>query len=170
MGCWKNYVIVFSRNVLIGNTIFTFPTEAGTAICHFRVPSGLCIKTRLSALPLIWKWFFILMQIKLISTRKVVHLASFWKWGFLERGSGLFNVVIQIMRRSSRLQEGTFFPHTIGVMGLQLEALTWLNLLSMPKSQKQTNKTRVGAVPQVTKLWYDSTVKSMAQGTIVRVL
>ena len=25
---------------------------------------------------------FILMQIKLIFTRKVVHLASFWKWGF----------------------------------------------------------------------------------------
>ena len=28
------------------------------------------------------------MQIKLIFTRKVVHLASFWKWGFLELGSG----------------------------------------------------------------------------------
>ena len=32
------------------------------------------------------------MQIKLIFTRKVVHLASFWKWGFLERGSGLLLV------------------------------------------------------------------------------
>ena len=37
-----------------------------------------------------WKSFFILMQIKLIFTRKVVHLASFWKWRFLELGSGLF--------------------------------------------------------------------------------
>ena len=54
----------------------------------FRVPPGLCIKT--SAQPLIWKWFFILMQIKLILIRKVLHLASFWKWGFLELGSGLF--------------------------------------------------------------------------------
>ena len=27
---------------------------------------------------------------KLIFARKVVHLASFWKWGFLELGSGLF--------------------------------------------------------------------------------
>ena len=53
---------------------------------HFR---DLCIETRLSAQPLIWKWFFILMQIKLIFTRKVVHLASFWKWGFLEVGNGL---------------------------------------------------------------------------------
>ena len=43
---------------------------------------AVCIKTRLSAQPLIWKWFFILMQIKLIFTRKVVHLASLWKWGF----------------------------------------------------------------------------------------
>ena len=33
----------------------------------------------------------ILMQIKLIFTRKVVHLASFWKWGFLEPGSGLLD-------------------------------------------------------------------------------
>ena len=32
---------------------------------------------------------FILMQIKLIFTRTVVHVASFWKWGFLELKSGL---------------------------------------------------------------------------------
>ena len=49
------------------------------SIGHFRVSPGLCIKTRLSAQPLIWKWVFILTQIKLIFTRKVVHLASFWK-------------------------------------------------------------------------------------------
>ena len=58
-------------------------------IDHFWFPSGLCIKTSLNAQPLIWKWFLILMQIKLIFTREVVHLASFWKWGFLELGSGL---------------------------------------------------------------------------------
>ena len=55
MDCWKNYVSVFSMNVLAGDTIFTFPMEAGTAIGHFRVLPGLCIKTRLSAQPLIWK-------------------------------------------------------------------------------------------------------------------
>ena len=49
---------------------------------YFRVPPGFCIKTRLSAQPLIRKWFFILMQIKLIFARKVVYLASFWKRGF----------------------------------------------------------------------------------------
>ena len=32
---------------------------------------------------------FIFMQIKLIFSRKVVHLASLWKWGFWELGSGL---------------------------------------------------------------------------------
>ena len=64
-------------------------------IGNFRVPPGLCIKTSLSAQPLIWKWFFILTQIKLISTRKVVHFASFWKWGFFELGSGLLNWGIQ---------------------------------------------------------------------------
>ena len=59
---------------------------------HFRVPPGLCFKTRVGAQPLIWKSFFmILMQIKLIFSRQVVHLASFWKWGFLELGNGLFS-------------------------------------------------------------------------------
>ena len=60
------------------------------AIGHFRVPQDLCFKTRVAAQSLIRKSFFILMQIKLIFTRRVVHLASFWKWGFLELGSGLF--------------------------------------------------------------------------------
>ena len=50
----------------------------GSLIGHFRVPLGLCIKTRLSAQPLVWKWFFILMQIKLIFTRRVLHLADTW--------------------------------------------------------------------------------------------
>ena len=50
---------------------------------------SLCSKTRLSAQPLMWKWFFILMQIKLIFTRKVAHFTSFWKWGFMELGNGL---------------------------------------------------------------------------------
>ena len=35
-----------------------------------------CIKSRLSGQPLIWKGFFILMQIKLIFTRLDMHLAS----------------------------------------------------------------------------------------------
>ena len=46
-------------------------------IGHFRFSPDLCFKTRLGAQPLIWKSFFILMQIKLIFTTKVVHLASF---------------------------------------------------------------------------------------------
>ena len=62
-------------------------------IGHFWVSPGLCIKTRLSAQPLMWKWFFILMQINSFFTWKVVHLASFWKWGFLEFGSGLFTTL-----------------------------------------------------------------------------
>ena len=46
----------------------------GFAIGHFRVPPGLCFITRVGAQPFIWKSFFILMQIKLIFTRKVVPL------------------------------------------------------------------------------------------------
>ena len=79
---WK---YITSRTVPVS---FSFLKWGG----HFRVLSGLCFKTRVGAQPLIWKSFFILMQIKLFFTRKVVHPASFWKWGFLELGSGLFGV------------------------------------------------------------------------------
>ena len=37
-----------------------------------RVPTGLCIKTTLSAQPLIWKWFLIFVQIKVIFTRSTL--------------------------------------------------------------------------------------------------
>ena len=85
--------------------------EVTTKIGRFRVPPGLCIKTRLSAQ--IWKWFFILMQMKLIFTRKVVHLAS------LELGSGLFlgcvgnqillPMVLRCGRESAPLKINLFF-------------------------------------------------------------
>jgi len=63
-----------------------------SSIGHFRVPKNLTFKARLSAKPLIWKWVLIMMQIKLIFTTKVSHLASFWKWDFLELGNGLLKV------------------------------------------------------------------------------
>ena len=51
-------------------------------IDYFRVAPNLCLKTRLSGKPMIWKWFFILMQMKLIIiTRKALYLALFWKLG-----------------------------------------------------------------------------------------
>ena len=49
---------------------------------HFWVASSLCFKARLSVKPLMYVNIFmqlILMRIKLIFTRKVLHLASFWK-------------------------------------------------------------------------------------------
>ena len=62
---------------------------------------GLWFKTRVGAQPLIWKSFFILMQIKLIFTRKIVHLTSFWKWRFLELGSGLMFYSSQLLTKSA---------------------------------------------------------------------
>ena len=53
--------------------------ELSIIIEYFRVAPNLCFKTRLSAKPMIWKWFFILMQMKLIITRKDLYLALFWK-------------------------------------------------------------------------------------------
>ena len=54
--------------------ILSFPI---IAIDHFRFAPRLCFKARLSAKLLITIYFFIFMQIKLIFSRKVFHLASF---------------------------------------------------------------------------------------------
>ena len=56
---------------------YNFSVNNAIPTGHFRVPPGLCFKTRVGAQHLIRKSFFILVQIKLIFTRKVVHLASF---------------------------------------------------------------------------------------------
>ena len=61
---------------------------------HFRVPLDLCIKTRLSAQLLIWKWFFIAMQVILIFTN--VHLTSFESDVFWNSaGGGLFTWLLR---------------------------------------------------------------------------
>ena len=67
----------------------TFWLSPFKIIGHFRVPKNLTFKARLSAKPLIWKWFLIMVQIKLIFTTKVSHLALFWEWEFLELGNSL---------------------------------------------------------------------------------
>ena len=80
-------------NLKLLNYVFSGPHKDlffGVINRPFPSSPGLCFKMRVGAQPLIWKSFFILMQIKLIFTRKVVHLALFWKWGFLELGSSLF--------------------------------------------------------------------------------
>ena len=84
----------FQLKNITSNQNILFPNAALDLIGHFRVPKNLTFKTRLSAKPLIWKWFLILMQIKLIFTTQVSHLASFWKWDVLELGSGLLITVV----------------------------------------------------------------------------
>ena len=80
-------ILVFSpvRHSLCPRPLLTHFSLKG----HFRIPLGLCIETRLSAQPLLWKWIFMLLQIIFILTTKVVHQASFWKWGSLELGNDL---------------------------------------------------------------------------------
>ena len=89
LGCFSHFRVAMDTSLqpMEFGTLLTFKVP----IVHFRVPPGLCFKTRVGAHPLIWKSIFMLMQIKLIFTRKIVHLASFWKWGFLELGSSLFS-------------------------------------------------------------------------------
>ena len=72
--CLKHFDTLLSR--LLSRVRHGHRTN-NNRIGHFVVPPGLCFKTRVGAQPLIWKSFFILMQIKLIFTRKFVHLASF---------------------------------------------------------------------------------------------
>ena len=64
----------------------------GHVIGHFRVPQGLCTKTRLKAQSLIWKSLFIPLQTKLIFTGNVCALGLILKVKVLELGSGLLGV------------------------------------------------------------------------------
>ena len=55
----------------------------------FRVAPSLCFKARLSVKPLICRSCFILMQMNLIFTRNILHVALFWQWEFLALGNCL---------------------------------------------------------------------------------
>ena len=57
------------------------------SIDHFRVASSLCFKARLRAKPFIWKWFFILMHLKLVFSNKCFALSLVLK----VRRRGLIN-------------------------------------------------------------------------------
>ena len=94
----------FARIFLVEKleTTLCFDSEVAIGIGHFRVPKNLTFKARLSAKPLIWKWFLIMMQIKLIFTTKVSHLASFWKWDFLELGNGLLNTLLNNIEKTCK--------------------------------------------------------------------
>ena len=82
----KHHIFVLRGQRCGGPQITVSSLRCRDTIGHCRVPPSLCIETRLSPQPLIWKWLFIFMQIQFIFTRKVLHLASFWNWGFLELG------------------------------------------------------------------------------------
>ena len=60
-------------------------------IVHFQFALSLCFKARLSSKPLIWKFLFVLTQIKLVLTTKNCHLVSFFqtrKWSIELFGCG----------------------------------------------------------------------------------
>ena len=91
---------------------------------NVRVAPSLCFKARLSAMPLIW--FFFLMQIKLIFTRKVLHLvfgignglmiAMFWLAcvEYAKRGMGVGGVE----KRNSL--PFLFLPNPFGLLSRRL--------------------------------------------------
>ena len=64
-----------------------------TLFCYHRLIGHFQVATSRNEEPLLWKLFFILMQIKLIFTTNVLHVASCWKWEFLELGNGLLKGV-----------------------------------------------------------------------------
>ena len=57
----------------------TLPKRIFLGSGHLLVGLSLCFKARLSAKPLMGI-FFILMELKLVFTRRDLHLCSFWKW------------------------------------------------------------------------------------------
>ena len=93
-------------------------------IVHFQIALSICFKARLSSKPLIWKWPFIVTQIKLILTTKNLHFVSFSTWGFFKLGNGLMNylaveeqlstcysfLIFHTFSRSGKLQVLRLFP------------------------------------------------------------
>ena len=65
----------FAKNQATAYTSHEVPLIEKYAICE--ILRAFYFKTRIGAQTLTWKSFFILMEIKLIFTRKVLHLASF---------------------------------------------------------------------------------------------
>ena len=65
-------------------------------------PQDYVLKTRLSVNLLIWKCFYILVQVKLLFTWTVLHSAPFWKWEFLELGYGLIGWGIKFSLSETR--------------------------------------------------------------------
>ena len=78
---WLKQISLATRPIR-SNAQIRVMTSHWYGISYFQVPSSLHFKARLSAKPLIRKWFLIMMQIKLIFSTKVSHLASFWKRDF----------------------------------------------------------------------------------------
>ena len=52
---------------------------------------------------MIWIWLFIFKQMKLISTRKVLHLASFWKWECGSRKKAYCSRLAQLSTKKQHL-------------------------------------------------------------------
>ena len=78
---WLTQISLATRPIR-SNAQIRVMTSHWYGIGYFQVASNLYFKARLREKPLLRKWFLIMMQIKLIFTTKVSHLASFWKWDF----------------------------------------------------------------------------------------
>ena len=82
---WRLFTYQVTPHLLCLSSFYCFlflrhKTKTG----HFWVAPSISLKALLSAKQVIWNWFLILMQIKLIFTKDVSHFASFCKREFLE--------------------------------------------------------------------------------------
>ena len=126
-------------------------------IRHFRVPPDLCIKTRLRAQPLIWKWFFILMQIKHLSfSFKLILLflcnllfryqASLWRE---IKYMHICNSVSSFLLHSRVVQNKT---NTTGVTQLFCLETLWSWNKKQTFKQIESNKKEFPSWPRVNQL------------------
>ena len=71
-----------------------------------------------------------MMQIKLIFTTKISHLASFWKWNVLELGNGLLN---KHFKKTYSLQTSKVSPEIIIRNLLQPFRTSYVSLIQEAK-------------------------------------
>ena len=84
---WRLFTYQVTPHLLCLSSFYCFLfLRHKTKTDHFRSAASLSLKAMLSAKPLIWSWFLLLMQVKLIFTKKFCTLPRFEKQ-FLEVGN-----------------------------------------------------------------------------------
>ena len=106
---WVNILICTSKcemGAIFDHSRWELKTKIIIPVGHFRVPPGLCIKTRLNAQPLIWKWFSFSCKWNSFSQERL------FTWPHFESGSS-WNSEVDYSMKHLQIQQFLFTKTSI---------------------------------------------------------